>query len=72
MRILIVEDDRELAQSLANVLQEAGMIAETAYDGNEAAFLGSTETYDAAVLDLGLPGMDGISLLTHWREQGQT
>ena len=64
MRILIVEDDRELAQSLANVLQEAGMIAETAHDGNEAAFLGSTETYDAAVLDLGLPGMDGISLLT--------
>ena len=70
MRILIVEDDRELAAMLANVLQEAGFLPEIAHDGNEAAFLGSTETYAAAVLDLGLPGQDGISVLTHWREQG--
>lgn len=70
MRVLIVEDDVELAASLAVVLKEAGMVVETASDGAEASFLGSTERYDAAVLDLGLPGMDGISVLKQWREQG--
>lgn len=70
MRVLIVEDDRELADSLAAVIDDAGMVAEIATDGNEAAFLGSTEHYDAAVLDLGLPGLDGVSVLTHWRQQG--
>ncbi|MDO4681600.1 MAG: response regulator transcription factor [Lautropia sp.] len=70
MRVLIVEDDRELASSLAAVLDEAGMVAEVATDGNEASFLGCTEVYDAAVLDLGLPGLDGISVLTQWRQQG--
>ena len=72
MRVLIVEDDRELAEMLSRVLQEAGFLPDLVHDGDEAAFLGSTETYDAAVLDLGLPGQDGVSVLTHWREQGQS
>ena len=70
MRILLVEDDVELAGHLAQVLRQAGMLPELAHDGDEAAFLGCTETYDAAVLDLGLPGQDGVSVLRHWREQG--
>lgn len=70
MRVLIVEDDRELAQSLKVALEESGMVAELAMDGQEASFLGSTERYDAAVLDLGLPELDGISVLKQWREQG--
>ena len=70
MRVLIVEDDRELAQSLKVALEESGMVAELAVDGQEASFLGSTERYDAAVLDLGLPELDGISVLKQWREQG--
>lgn len=72
MRVLIVEDDHELATLLAGALAEAGMLTEVVGDGREAAFLGCTETYDAAVLDLGLPGQDGISVLRHWREQGMT
>lgn len=70
MRVLIVEDDGELAASLAAVLEEAGMIVEIVADGNDASFLGCTEKYDAAVLDLGLPGLDGVSVLKQWREQG--
>lgn len=70
MRVLVVEDDAELAASIAAGLGQDGMIAETVGDGDEAAFLGCTETYDAAVLDLGLPGQDGISVLRQWREQG--
>jgi len=71
MRVLIVEDDNALAVRLAAVIAEAGFIAETVADGNEAAFLGCTEDYDAAVLDLGLPGQDGISVLHQWRESGR-
>ncbi len=69
MRVLVVEDDRELAERLCRVLGDAGLLAEHAADGDQAAFLGATEDYDAAVLDLGLPGRDGISVLHHWREQ---
>ena len=70
MRVLIVEDDRELAESLARVLDESGMVAEIATNGREADFWCCTEKYDAAVLDLGLPELDGVSVLQHWREQG--
>lgn len=69
--MLIVEDDVELARSIGDSLRQAGMLAETVADGGEACFLGCTEDYDAAVLDLGLPGQDGISVLRHWREQGR-
>ena len=71
MRVLVVEDDAELAASIAAGLRQDGMIAEIAGNGDDAAFLGSTEDYDAAVLDLGLPGQDGITVLRHWREQGR-
>ena len=71
MRVLVVEDDAELAASIAAGLARDGMIAETVGNGDEAAFLGCTEDYDAAVLDLGLPGQDGVSVLRHWREQGR-
>ncbi len=70
MRVLIVEDDLDLAAQLKSVITAAGLVAEIETDGRRAAFLGATERYDAAVLDLGLPGQDGISVLTHWREQG--
>lgn len=69
MRVLIVEDDRALADGMAAVLAQAGMVAEICTDGREAQVLGCVETYDAAVLDLGLPGQDGVSVLRHWREQ---
>lgn len=70
MKVLLVEDDPQLAASIASSLQQDGMLVDCVGDGNEAAFVGSTEAYDAAVLDLGLPGQDGISVLRHWREQG--
>ncbi|MFV5213546.1 response regulator transcription factor [Azonexus caeni] len=71
MKVLLVEDDRELAAKVAAALSADGMIVDTVHDGDEAAFVGSTEDYDAAVLDLGLPGQDGVSVLRHWREQGR-
>lgn len=71
MRVLIVEDDRALSRLLADSLASAGMVVDLAADGAQAAFLGCTETYDAAVLDLGLPRQDGVSVLRHWREEGR-
>lgn len=71
MKVLVVEDDIELATRIAEALRQDGMIVDIVSDGNEAAFVGATEDYDAAVLDLGLPGQDGISVLRHWREQGR-
>lgn len=69
MRVLVVEDDRELAAGLHSVLTEAGMLTDTCHDGRRAEEQGCVESYDAAVLDLGLPGQDGLSVLRHWREQ---
>jgi len=60
MRVLIVEDDADLAAGLQAILQEAGMLAECCADGRLAQELGSVEHYDAALLDLGLPGQDGV------------
>lgn len=71
MKILVVEDDRELAQKIANALTLDGMIVDLVHDGHEAAFVGCTEDYDAAVVDLGLPEMDGVSVLRHWRDHGR-
>ncbi|SDE29737.1 two-component system, OmpR family, response regulator [Paracoccus isoporae] len=70
MRCLIIEDDPTLSGQLAHVLQEAGFVTDTAEDGEQGEFLGATETYDVAVLDLGLPGMPGIEVLEHWRAGG--
>lgn len=71
MKVLLVEDDRELAAGLGDVLAEAGILADVCHDGRQASEQGCVEVYDAAVLDLGLPGQDGLSVLRHWREQGQ-
>lgn len=70
MRVLIVEDDVALAERIAQSLSQAGLLPELCHDGKHAGFLGATERYAAAVVDLGLPGQDGISLIRHWREQG--
>mgnify|MGYP005842897769 CR=1 FL=1 len=70
MKVMIVEDDAQLAQSLSDILTEAGYLTEVARDGAEAEFRGATEIYAAVVLDLGLPGMAGIDVLRAWRATG--
>jgi two-component system OmpR family response regulator len=70
MRILVVEDEPALRDQLTQALGQAGYAVDTASDGLRAEFLGHTETYDAAVLDLGLPGLDGLAVLRQWREAG--
>jgi two-component system, OmpR family, response regulator len=72
MRILVVEDDRELLRQLADALIQAGYVVDRASDGEEGHFLGDTEPYDAVILDVGLPRMDGISVLERWRRDGRT
>lgn len=70
MRALIVEDDETLAGQLSRAMQDAGFVTDVAHDGENGEYLGATEAYDVAVLDLGLPGMPGIEVLTRWRDQG--
>ena len=72
MRVLIIEDDPVLSGQLAAAMQDAGFVVDCAANGDEGEFLGSTETYDVAILDLGLPGMSGIEVLTAWRDHGVT
>lgn len=70
MRILVVEDESRLAQQLSASLTEAGYAVDCAPDGERADFLCHTERYDAVVLDLGLPKVDGLTLLRRWRDAG--
>ena len=70
MRVLIVEDEARLAAQLAAAIGEAGYAVDVANDGERADFLAHTERYDAAVLDLGLPKIDGLTLLRTWRDAG--
>ena len=72
MRILVVEDDADLNRQLREACEEAGYVVDAARDGEEGHFLGETEPYDAVVLDLGLPGMDGLSVLEAWRREGRS
>jgi two-component system OmpR family response regulator len=72
MRLLIVEDDKDLNRQLMTALEEAGYVVDSAFDGEEGHFLGDTEPYDAVVLDLGLPTLDGLSVLEKWRRDGKT
>ena len=62
MRLLVVEDDKDLNRQIADALDQAGYVVDRAYDGEEGHFLGDTEPYDAVVLDLGLPQMDGVGV----------
>ena len=71
MRILVVEDDKELNRQLVEALTDAGYVVDRAHDGEEGHFLGDTEPYDAVVLDIGLPQMDGISVVERWRRDGR-
>src|SRR6188768_108015 len=72
MRVLVVEDEARIAQQLVTALGEAGYAVDCASDGERGEFLGQTERYDAVVLDLGLPKIDGLTLLRRWRDAGQT
>jgi two-component system, OmpR family, response regulator len=71
MRILVVEDDKNLNRQITDALGGAGYVVDRAYDGEEGHFLGDTEPYDAVVLDIGLPQMDGISVVERWRRAGR-
>ncbi|MGH9384069.1 MAG: winged helix-turn-helix domain-containing protein [Vicinamibacterales bacterium] len=70
MRVLIAEDESRLSKQLATAIGDAGYAVDTAVDGERAEFLGQTEQYDAIVLDLGLPKVDGLTVLRRWRASG--
>jgi len=70
LRVLVAEDEKRLARQLSEALGEAGYAVDCAMDGERAGFLGETEQYDAVVLDLGLPKVDGLTVLRRWREGG--
>ncbi|HUG59436.1 MAG TPA: response regulator transcription factor [Candidimonas sp.] len=72
MHILIVEDEPTLAQQLTEALTGAGYVVDTAADGQEGHYLGEVESFDAVILDLGLPVMDGITVLKKWRSAGRS
>ncbi len=72
MRILVVEDDTQIARQVETALAQAGYVVDVAHDGEEGHFLGDNEPYDAVVLDLGLPMIDGLSVLRNWRRDGHT
>lgn len=72
MRILVIEDDKDLNRQLVTALGDAGYAVDRAFDGEEGFFLGETEPYDVVILDLGLPKMDGISILEQWRRAEHT
>ena len=67
MRILVVEDNRQVARQIKDSLEQELFIVDVAYDGEHGWFLGDTEPYDAVILDIGLPKLDGLSLLQKWR-----
>jgi two-component system, OmpR family, response regulator len=71
MRILIVEDEKKIAEDLRIALEGAGYITDHVSDGEAAWFSGDTEDYDAVILDLGLPKLDGMTVLRRWRESGR-
>ena len=70
MRVLVVEDEKLLSRQLAGALDQAGYAVDCAGDGERADFLAQTEKYDVVVLDLGLPRIDGLTVLRRWREAG--
>ena len=71
MRTLVVEDEREIAEDMATSLTAAGFAVDIARDGEDAWYRGGTEDYDAVILDLGLPKLDGLTVLRRWRSEGR-
>jgi two-component system OmpR family response regulator len=72
MRLLVIEDDKALNRQLTDALKAAGYAVDAAMSGEDGHFLGDTEPYDAVVLDLGLPEMDGLTILERWRRAGRS
>lgn len=72
MKLLLVEDEPTLRAQLRAGFEEAGYVVDEADNGRDAQHRGSTEAYDLVVLDLGLPQVDGLTVLKHWRERGLT
>ncbi len=72
MRILVAEDVEKVSQSIAAALHASGFLSDIAADGEDVWFKGSTGTYSAIILDLGLPKLDGLSILKRWRQEGIT
>ena len=70
MKVLVVEDEPRIAAEITTALAASGFATDVVADGEQAWFKGDTETYDAAILDLGLPGLDGLTVLQRWREAG--
>src|SRR5260370_10331939 len=71
MRILVVEDEKRIAADLQRGLSQAGYVVDVAHDGEDGWFRGDSEDYDAVVLDLGLPRIDGVTILKRWRAAGR-
>ncbi len=71
MRCLLVEDDPDIRDNLRRAIEAAGFLVDTAQDGEAAWFQGDVEDYAVAVLDLGLPRLDGLSVLRRWRGEGR-
>lgn len=71
MRVLVVEDEPNLQRQLRTALESAGYAVDTASDGEDGHFLGVSESYDAVILDLGLPEVDGLTVLDRWRKDGR-
>jgi two-component system, OmpR family, response regulator len=72
MRILLVEDEPKIQAELTAALKQSGYLVDCVSDGDDAWFLGDTEEFDGVILDLGLQGLDGLTVLTRWRAAGRT
>jgi two-component system OmpR family response regulator len=71
LRLLVVEDDKDLNRQIVRALEQSGYAVDRAFDGEEGWHLGETEPYDAVVLDIGLPKKDGVTVLEEWRAAGR-
>ena len=71
MRVLVVEDERHVAKQISAKLSRAGYVVEVAHDGGEGLYMGENMPYDSVVLDLGLPIIDGLTVLRRWRSGGR-